>query len=69
MQKQPIMIVMELVPGGSLLTYLRNSGPTLNPKCLLGKRFIMLPTRPVNGLPQKNPIFRGKSQLFLIDVF
>ncbi|GLV31114.1 FER tyrosine kinase [Carabus blaptoides fortunei] len=28
-QKQPIMIVMELVPGGSLLTFLRNRGVTL----------------------------------------
>lgn len=28
-QKQPIMIVMELVPGGSLLTFLRNRGATL----------------------------------------
>jgi len=35
-QKQPIMIVMELVPGGSLLNYLRNNGNSLNPKCLLG---------------------------------
>ena len=63
-QKQPIMIVMELVPGGSLLTYLRNSGPTLNPKCLLGKRFIMLPTRPANGLPQKTQFFEAKVDFF-----
>ncbi|XP_076628873.1 tyrosine-protein kinase Fer isoform X2 [Colletes latitarsis] len=28
-QKQPIMIVMELVPGGSLLTYLRKSASTI----------------------------------------
>jgi tyrosine-protein kinase Fer len=35
-QKQPIMIVMELVPGGSLLNYLRNNGNSLTPKCLLG---------------------------------
>ncbi|EEC09615.1 tyrosine protein kinase, putative, partial [Ixodes scapularis] len=34
-QKQPIMIVMELVPGGSLLAFLRNQGPKLNPKELL----------------------------------
>ncbi|XP_077483362.1 tyrosine-protein kinase Fer isoform X2 [Amblyomma americanum] len=34
-QKQPIMIVMELVPGGSLLTFLRNQGPKLSPKELL----------------------------------
>ena len=45
-QKQPIMIVMELVPGGSLLTYLRNSGPSLNPKCLLGKKFMFWLSRP-----------------------
>ena len=38
-QKQPIMIVMELVPGGSLLNYLRNNGNSLNPKCLLGMCF------------------------------
>ncbi len=36
-QKQPIMIVMELVPGGSLLNFLRNSGNNLDPKILLGK--------------------------------
>ena len=61
MQKQPIMIVMELVPGGSLLTYLRNSGPTLNPKCLLGKRFIILPTQDLQiGDHQKNLIFLAK---------
>ena len=36
-QKQPIMIVMELVSGGSLLNYLRNNGNALNPKSLLGK--------------------------------
>ena len=36
-QKQPIMIVMELVSGGSLLNYLRNNGNSLNPKSLLGK--------------------------------
>jgi tyrosine-protein kinase Fer len=28
-QKQPIMIVMELVPGGSLLTFLRKKSPAL----------------------------------------
>lgn len=35
-QKQPIMIVMELVPGGSLLNFLRNQGEFLQPKHLLG---------------------------------
>jgi len=35
-QKQPIMIVMELVPGGSLLTFLRNRGGSLTQKQLLG---------------------------------
>lgn len=35
-QKQPIMIVMELVSGGSLLNYLRNNGNHLNQKGLLG---------------------------------
>ena len=39
-QKQPIMIVMELVSGGSLLNYLRNNGNALNPKSLLGKIII-----------------------------
>ncbi|XP_046392068.1 tyrosine-protein kinase Fer isoform X2 [Ischnura elegans] len=34
-QKQPIMIVMELVPGGSLLTYLRNHAAFLPLKQLL----------------------------------
>lgn len=34
-QKQPIMIVMELVPGGSLLAFLRSQGPRLNIKSLL----------------------------------
>lgn len=29
-QKQPIMIVMELVPGGSLLNYLRKNGPKIS---------------------------------------
>lgn len=29
-QKQPIMIVMELVPGGSLLTYLRKNSSTIS---------------------------------------
>ena len=37
MQKQPIMIVMELVPGGSLLNYLRTSADKLATKALLGK--------------------------------
>ena len=36
-QKQPIMIVMELVPGGSLLNFLRNNGSHLSQKNLLGK--------------------------------
>ena len=35
-QKQPIMIVMELVPGGSLLNFLRTSGDKLSTKALLG---------------------------------
>ncbi|XP_067015330.2 tyrosine-protein kinase Fer isoform X2 [Anabrus simplex] len=35
-QKQPIMIVMELVPGGSLLTFLRNKSANLTQKQLLG---------------------------------
>ncbi|XP_069675619.1 tyrosine-protein kinase Fer isoform X3 [Periplaneta americana] len=35
-QKQPIMIVMELVPGGSLLTFLRNRAGSLTQKQLLG---------------------------------
>lgn len=35
-QKQPIMIVMELVPGGSLLNFLRNHGANLTQKNLLG---------------------------------
>ena len=35
-QKQPIMIVMELVPGGSLLNFLRNHGGNLTQKNLLG---------------------------------
>jgi tyrosine-protein kinase Fer len=35
-QKQPIMIVMELVSGGSLLNFLRNNGAALNQKNLLG---------------------------------
>ncbi|KAK6617552.1 hypothetical protein RUM44_005140 [Polyplax serrata] len=34
-QKQPIMIVMELVPGGSLLTFLRNNASNLTQKTLL----------------------------------
>ena len=36
-QKQPIMIVMELVSGGSLLNYLRTSSDKLTTKGLLGK--------------------------------
>ncbi|XP_023340966.1 tyrosine-protein kinase Fer [Eurytemora carolleeae] len=35
-QKQPIMIVMELVPGGSLLNYLRTNADKLSTKGLLG---------------------------------
>lgn len=35
-QKQPIMIVMELVPGGSLLSFLRKNNATLNTKQLIG---------------------------------
>ena len=35
-QKQPIMIVMELVSGGSLLNFLRNHGGNLTQKNLLG---------------------------------
>ena len=38
-QKQPIMIVMELVSGGSLLNYLRTSSDKLTTKGLLGKSF------------------------------
>lgn len=34
-QKQPIMIVMELVPGGSLLNFLRKNANTLNSKQLM----------------------------------
>ncbi|XP_030767595.1 tyrosine-protein kinase Fer isoform X2 [Sitophilus oryzae] len=34
-QKQPIMIVMELVPGGSLLTFLRKSASTLTENQLM----------------------------------
>lgn len=34
-QKQPIMIVMELVPGGSLLNALRKNAATLNTKQLM----------------------------------
>ncbi|KAJ8724532.1 hypothetical protein PYW08_016006 [Mythimna loreyi] len=34
-QKQPIMIVMELVPGGSLLTFLRTRAATLSARSLL----------------------------------
>lgn len=34
-QKQPIMIVMELVPGGSLLSFLRKNANTLNTKQLM----------------------------------
>ena len=36
-QKQPIMIVMELVSGGSLLNYLRSSADKLTTKALLGR--------------------------------
>ena len=38
-QKQPIMIVMELVSGGSLLNYLRSSADKLSTKALLGTRY------------------------------
>ena len=41
-QKQPIMIVMELVSGGSLLGFLRNNGTSLTSKNLLGKKFIQM---------------------------
>lgn len=34
-QKQPIMIVMELVPGGSLLSFLRKNNGTLATKQLI----------------------------------
>lgn len=34
-QKQPIMIVMELVPGGSLLNFLRKNATTMNSKQLM----------------------------------
>ena len=40
-QKQPIMIVMELVPGGSLLSFLRNSGTALTSKNLLGESIFL----------------------------
>ena len=43
-QKQPIMIVMELVPGGSLLNFLRNHGGNLTPKNLLGSFFEAKPS-------------------------
>ena len=35
-QKQPIMIVMELVAGGSLLNFIRKNSSTLNSKQLIG---------------------------------
>ena len=35
------MIVMELVPGGSLLNYLRNNGAHLTQKALLGKLHVV----------------------------
>ena len=38
-QKQPIMIVMELVSGGSLLNYLRTSSDKLATKALLGNTY------------------------------
>jgi tyrosine-protein kinase Fer len=34
-QKQPIMIVMELVPGGSLLTFLRKNTATLSQRQMM----------------------------------
>ena len=40
-QKQPIMIVMELVSGGSLLNYLRTSSEKLTTKALLGKKLVL----------------------------
>ena len=40
-QKQPIMIVMELVPGGSLLNYLRTNTDKLTTKNLLGTLLTM----------------------------
>ena len=40
-QKQPIMIVMELVPGGSLLNYLRTNADKLSTKALLGEQLSM----------------------------
>ena len=41
-QKQPIMIVMELVSGGSLLSFLRNNGTSLTSKNLLGREIAYL---------------------------
>lgn len=35
-QKQPIMIVMELVPGGSLLNFLRKNSNSLSSRQLMG---------------------------------
>lgn len=35
-QKQPIMIVMELVEGGSLLTFLRKNSTTLDQNQMMG---------------------------------
>jgi len=35
-QKQPIMIVMELVEGGSLLSFLRKNSATLDQQQIMG---------------------------------
>ncbi|CAM1314224.1 FES (predicted) [Pycnogonum litorale] len=55
-QKQPIMIVMELVPGGSLLRFLRASGPTLSQQHLL--QMCIDATRGMEYLESKNCIHR-----------
>jgi hypothetical protein len=36
------MIVMELVPGGSLLNFLRNNGASLATRSLLGNIFLLV---------------------------
>ena len=48
-QKQPIMIVMELVPGGSLLNYLRSNAEKLTTKALLGNVIMLPPVIPRTG--------------------